>query len=118
MMRCHTLLSLRAHPELHEAIDKRRLCDISPPNKAAFSRCSNKQAQVHMKKISLAKFSFGSTLSARAESVRFQKGEPNGLESTKNRRSAGRHGNQYVYVRYPQISGERSFYVTQVDLRA
>ena len=33
------------------------------------------------------------------------KGEPNGLESTENRRSAGRHGNQYVCVRRPQVSG-------------
>src|ERR1700755_3604160 len=32
------------------------------------------------------------------------KGEPNGLESTKNRRSLGGHGNQYVYVRYPQVA--------------
>jgi hypothetical protein len=29
------------------------------------------------------------------------KGEPNGLESTENRRSAGRHGNQHVCVRRP-----------------
>jgi hypothetical protein len=34
------------------------------------------------------------------------KGEPNGLESTEDRRSAGRHGNQHVYVRDPQVSGE------------
>jgi hypothetical protein len=37
------------------------------------------------------------------------KGEPNGLESTKNRRSAGRHGNQHVYVRDPQVSGSRIY---------
>ena len=33
------------------------------------------------------------------------KGEPNGLESTENRRSVGRNGNQHVYVRDPQVSG-------------
>ena len=33
------------------------------------------------------------------------KGEPNGLESTENRRSAGRHGNQHVCVRRPQVGG-------------
>jgi hypothetical protein len=33
----------------------------------------------------------------------------NGLEDTKDRRSAGRHGNQYVCVRRPQISGGDSF---------
>jgi hypothetical protein len=57
-----------------------------------------------MKKISLANFAFGSNLSARAEFVRFQKGEPNGLESTKNRRSFGWHGNQHVCVRRPQVT--------------
>src|SRR4051812_42286378 len=41
----------------------------------------------------------------RAASVRVQKGEPNGLESTENRRSIGWHGNQHVYVRDPQVSG-------------
>jgi len=30
-------------------------------------------------------------------------GEPNGLESAENRRSIGRHGNQHVYVRHPQV---------------
>jgi hypothetical protein len=29
------------------------------------------------------------------------KGEPNGLESAEDRRSAGGHGNQHVYVRGP-----------------
>ena len=37
------------------------------------------------------------------------KGEPNGLESTENRGSAGRHGNQHVYVRYPQVSGSNTY---------
>jgi hypothetical protein len=36
-------------------------------------------------------------------------GELNGLEDTKDRRSAGRHGNQHVCVRRPQISGCVSF---------
>src|SRR5882757_6788530 len=48
-------------------------------------------------------------LTFRAEFVRFKKGEPNGLESTENRRSLGRHGNQHVHVRYPQVSGSRIF---------
>jgi len=34
-----------------------------------------------------------------------RKGEPNGLESTENRRSVGRNGNQHVYVLDPQVSG-------------
>ena len=46
------------------------------------------------------------------------KGEPNGLESTENRRSVGRHGNQHVYVRHPQVSGSVTSDLTQVDLRA
>jgi hypothetical protein len=46
------------------------------------------------------------------------KGAPNGLESTENRRSVGRHGNQHVYVRDPQVSGSDTSDLTQVDLRA
>jgi hypothetical protein len=46
------------------------------------------------------------------------KGEPNGLESTENRRSAGGHGNQHVYVRRPQVSGSAISLHTQVDRRA
>jgi hypothetical protein len=46
------------------------------------------------------------------------KGEPDGLESTENRRSIGRHGNQHVYVRYPQVSGRTFHHFTQVDFRA
>src|SRR5438552_13875713 len=46
-----------------------------------------------------------------------QKGGPNGLESTKNRRSAGWHGNQHVCLRCPQVIGGRYLHVlTQVDL--
>jgi hypothetical protein len=43
-----------------------------------------------------------------AEFVRFEKESQNGLESTENRRSAGRHGNQHVCVRRPQVSGRDS----------
>jgi hypothetical protein len=75
----------------------------------AFRGAAKMQMGARRKKISLANFWFGITLSERAECVRFQKGEPNGLESTKNRRSAGRHGNQHVCVRRPQISGSDSF---------
>ena len=46
------------------------------------------------------------------------KGAPNGLESTENRRSLGRHGNQHVYVRDPQVSGSVTSDLTQVDPRA
>jgi hypothetical protein len=35
--------------------------------------------------------------------------EPNDLEDPKNRRSAGRHGNQHVRLRRPQVSGCDSF---------
>jgi hypothetical protein len=38
-----------------------------------------------------------------------QKESQNGLEDPKDRRSAGRHGNQYVCVRRPQVSGCDSF---------
>ena len=43
------------------------------------------------------------------------KGARNGLESTENRRSVGRHGNQHVYVRDPQVSGSDISDLTQVD---
>jgi len=42
-------------------------------------------------------------LASQGEVRPVSKGEPNGLESTKNRRSAGRHGNQHVCVRRPQV---------------
>jgi len=35
-------------------------------------------------------------------------GELNGLESTENRRSDRRNGNQHVHVRHPQVSGART----------
>ena len=41
----------------------------------------------------------------RAEYAWYQKGVANGLEDAENRRSIGRHGNQHVYVRHPQVSG-------------
>jgi hypothetical protein len=38
--------------------------------------------------------------------ARLEKGSSqNGMESTENRRSVGRNGNQHVYVRDPQVSG-------------
>jgi hypothetical protein len=43
------------------------------------------------------------------EFVRFDKESQNGLEDPKDRRSAGRHGNQYVCVRRAQVSGCDSF---------
>ena len=42
----------------------------------------------------------------------------NGLEDTENRRCAGRHGNQHVCVRRPQVSGSIVLRLTQVDPRA
>ena len=48
-------------------------------------------------------------LIGRAEFVRFSKESQNGLENPEDRRSAGRHGNQHVCVRRPQVSGSRSF---------
>jgi hypothetical protein len=41
-------------------------------------------------------------------SSKSKKERRNGLESTENRRSVGRHGNQHVYVRDPQVSGRLS----------
>jgi hypothetical protein len=70
------------------------------------------------KKISLAKFLFGISLMARAQFVRFEKESQNGLEDPKDRRSAGRHGNQHVCVRRPQVSGSAGLGLTQVDLQA
>ena len=48
-------------------------------------------------------------LIGRAEFVRFSKESQNGLENPEDRRSAGRHGNQHVCVRRPQVSGSQSF---------
>jgi hypothetical protein len=43
----------------------------------------------------------------------------NGLENPEDRRSAGWHGNQYVRLRRPQVSGCDSLHVlTQVDFPA
>ena len=53
-------------------------------------------------------------LIGRAEFVRFHlKESQNGLESTEDRRSAGRHGNQHVCLRRPQVSGRDSFILDQ-----
>jgi hypothetical protein len=82
-----------------------------------FCDAAKRRAEARGRKISLANFSLSSTLLDRAEVVRFQKGEPNGLESTKNRRSAGRHGNQHVCVRRPQVTSSDIPRLTQVDFR-
>src|SRR5450631_4216363 len=44
----------------------------------------------------------------RVEFVPLLKESQNGLESTEDRRSAGRHGNQYVCLRRPQVGDRRS----------
>jgi hypothetical protein len=77
----------------------------------------HKRTRVPQRKISLANFSFVTSLYGRAEFVRFNKESQNGLESTEDRRSAGRHGNQHVCVRRPQISGCDGFRF-KVDLQA
>ena len=48
-------------------------------------------------------------LTGRAEVVPFSKESQNGLENTKDRRSAGRHGNQHVCVRRPQVIAGDNF---------
>jgi hypothetical protein len=60
-------------------------------------------------KISLANFSIEISLSPEGEVRPVTKESQNGLEDPENRRSAGRHGNQHVYVRHPQVSGRDSF---------
>jgi hypothetical protein len=53
----------------------------------------------------------------RAEFVRFHSKESqNGLESTEDRRSAGRHGNQHVCLRRPQVGGSKSILLEQGGL--
>jgi hypothetical protein len=76
-----------------------RLCFDAPSHKDVNSFC------VATKKISLANFSFPSSLSPEDEVRPVYKESQNGLESPEDRRSAGRHGNQHVCVRRPQISG-------------
>ena len=50
-----------------------------------------------------------SRLVYRAGGVRpVNKESQNGLENPEDRRSAGRHGNQHVYVRRPQVSGRNA----------
>jgi hypothetical protein len=61
------------------------------------------------RKISLANFSSHGSLIRRAESSSCLQGEPNGLESTEDRRSAVRHGNQHVCERHPQVICGKSF---------
>jgi hypothetical protein len=66
-------------------------------------------------KISLANFSFRATLEARVEFVPLLKESQNGLESPKNRRSAGRHGNQHVCLCRPQVSDRRHAQINKSD---
>jgi hypothetical protein len=71
-----------------------------------------------MTKISLANFLNGSTLSPRADFVRFDKESQNGLEDPEDRRSAGWHGNQHVCLRRPQVSRGVCFSIRlEVDLQ-
>jgi hypothetical protein len=81
------------------------------------SRCSIKHAEVYAKDLTGELFD-PQYLIPEGGIRPVPKGEPNGLESTENRRSVGRHGNQHVYVRDPQVSGSVALHLTQVDLRA
>src|ERR1700759_2964828 len=56
-------------------------------------------------KILLANFSSADSLTTRAEVVPVCKESQNGLESTEDRRSAVRHGDQHVCERDPQVIG-------------
>jgi hypothetical protein len=60
-------------------------------------------------KIPLANFWFRITLQAGRSSSGLTKESQNGLESAEDRRSAGRHGNQHVCLRRPQVSGRDNF---------
>ena len=64
-----------------------------------------KQAEVFCHKDSTGELCDPRYFICQGESRPVQKGELNGLESTQDRRSAGRHGNQHVCVRRPQVSG-------------
>jgi hypothetical protein len=83
------------------------------PNLARSRRCpspafaSQYNTLRFIAKISLAKFTFRGTVHGRTAFVPFLKESQNGLESTKDRGSAGRHGNQHVCVRRPQVSERR-----------
>jgi hypothetical protein len=69
----------------------------------------HKKVRADDKKISLANFSFRTSLSPEGGVRPINKESQNGLENPKDRRSAGRHGNQHVCVRRPQVSGCNSF---------
>jgi hypothetical protein len=79
-----------------------------------FLRRNIKHRSPRIKKISLANFRFRITLSAGRNSSGITRSAKDGLEDTEDRRSAGRHGNQHVRVRRPQVSGWDSFIL---DLR-
>src|ERR1700722_1964754 len=65
--------------------------------------------RVHDKRFHWANFSIPTSLSPRAKFAPVNKESHNGLEDTQDRRSAGRHGNQHVCVRRPQVSGREAF---------
>jgi hypothetical protein len=72
-----------------------------------------------LQKISLANFPSRDNLSERAEIDPLYKESHNGLESTEDRRSAVRHGNQHVCERCPQVilGAQLRIFHDQVDNR-
>jgi hypothetical protein len=83
--------------------------DIGPHKYVKFLlRCNINRASSRIK-ISLANFSFRTTLSPEGGIRPIREGAKNGLENPENRRSAGWHGNQHVCLRRPQVSGSDIF---------
>jgi hypothetical protein len=75
-------------------------------------------AETRPEKIPLANFLICITLSGgRSPSGLTPEESQNGLESTEDRRSAGRHGNQHVCLRCPQVSDSKHHTWTKVDCR-
>jgi hypothetical protein len=64
-----------------------------------------------MTKDFVANFLNSSSLSSEGGVRPVNKESQNGLENPEDRRSAGRHGNQHVCVRRPQVSGSVCFSV-------
>jgi hypothetical protein len=87
---------------------------LSPPHKSVnYSATQHKHEEVGGKDLTGELFDT-QYLTSEGGVRPVSKGEPNGLESTENRRSAGRHGNQHVRVRRPQVTGS-VLRLTQVD---
>jgi hypothetical protein len=80
-------------------------CFDEPPHKTVSSFCAAAKNAGFMIKDFTGELFDPRYLNPWAEFVRFDKESLNGLESTEDRRSAGRHGNQHVCVRRPQVSG-------------